>query len=106
MPILTLPANIWLIAYDIANPRRLQRIYRAVKGDAMPVQYSVFLGVLNDKNVRRLAHELGSEINPAEDDVRFYHLPASLQYDCLGRPWIAEGLFLGQREKSGNESGK
>jgi CRISPR/Cas system-associated endoribonuclease Cas2 len=32
----------WLIAYDIASPRRLVRVYRLLREHAVPVQYSVF----------------------------------------------------------------
>src|SRR2546425_11381608 len=33
----------WLIAYDIADPRRLARVHRYLKRHAIPVQYSVFV---------------------------------------------------------------
>ena len=33
----------WLVAYDIASPRRLARVHRYLKRHAIPVQYSVFV---------------------------------------------------------------
>ena len=33
----------YLIGYDIADPKRLQRIYRRMTKYAPPIQYSIFL---------------------------------------------------------------
>ena len=33
----------YLIGYDIADPKRLQRIYRRMTNYATPIQYSVFI---------------------------------------------------------------
>ena len=32
----------WLVAYDIAHPRRLGRVFRLLQKHGVPVQYSVF----------------------------------------------------------------
>ena len=36
------PAAAWLVCYDIAEPRRLARVWRAVREFGVPLQYSVF----------------------------------------------------------------
>lgn len=33
----------WLVTYDIADPKRLGRLFRYLKKQGVPVQYSVFL---------------------------------------------------------------
>ena len=35
----TLP---WLVTYDIADPRRLAQVFKRLKKEGIPVQYSVF----------------------------------------------------------------
>ena len=32
-------AGLYLIAYDIADPKRLSRVHRALKREGLPVQY-------------------------------------------------------------------
>lgn len=86
--------NAWLIAYDIADPRRLGRVHRLLKKVAMPIQYSVFLAWLNDREVELLAEELRGHINVREDDVRLYHLPAATELTTLGKQWLPDGVQL------------
>lgn len=33
----------WLVTYDIVQPRNLGRVFRLLKKNGVPVQYSVFL---------------------------------------------------------------
>lgn len=84
----------WLIAYDIADPRRLGRVHRYLKGEAVPVQYSVFAASATANGIRRVRDGLAKKINPRQDDVRIYLLPRPLDISCLGRPSLPEGLLL------------
>ena len=40
-------AKPYLITYDISDKRRLQRVHRLLKSQAIAMQYSVFISVMN-----------------------------------------------------------
>jgi len=84
----------WLIAYDIAEPGRLNRVHRYLKSQAIPVQYSVFVASTTANGIRRIRDALAHKINPREDDVRIYLLPQPLSFSYLGRPPLPQGLLL------------
>lgn len=75
----------WLIAYDIADKRRLSRLHRFIKRRAVPVQYSVFYFEGSSGQVSRFLGEIETYINVKQDDVRAYPLPHDLKYDTFGR---------------------
>ncbi|MDO5667637.1 MAG: CRISPR-associated endonuclease Cas2 [Alcaligenaceae bacterium] len=69
----------YLIAYDIAHPRRLRRVHRQLSAQGYPLQNSVFLCQGNVAELRQLYQQLSSELQPAEDDLRIFPL-ASMWY--------------------------
>ncbi|MBN2886465.1 MAG: CRISPR-associated endonuclease Cas2 [Chromatiaceae bacterium] len=83
----------YLLAYDIADPRRLRRIHRAVRAEGVAVQRSVFLvhGTLNALN--RLLDHLETLMDPRLDDLRAYPVdePAAL---WLGGQRVIQGALL------------
>ena len=83
-----------LIAYDIADPKRLVRVHRYLKTVAVDVQYSVFAGVLAPRQMERVLREIDARIHPREDDVRVYPLPQRCHAVTLGRQHLPEGVFL------------
>ena len=87
-------STAWLIAYDIADPRRLGRVHRLLKKVAMPIQYSVFLAWLTERQLARLVARLHECIDTREDDVRLYHLPVSTELVRLGRQWLPDGVQI------------
>jgi CRISPR-associated protein Cas2 len=84
----------WLIAYDIASPKRLARVHRYLKGEAVPVQYSVFMTRTTLTRIHGIRHELERLIDPRADDVRIYSLPEQLQIDTAGQAALPEGMML------------
>ena len=72
----------FLVAYDIAEPRRLRRMHRVLRKRAMPVQKSVFFYHGTEGALRRLLDELGTLMNPREDDLRAWPV------DPLDTAWI------------------
>ena len=88
-------AAAYLIAYDIADPRRLGRVRRLLTGRALWVQYSVFVGRFSLREVGALVAELRERINRREDDVRIYRLPLFCRPVAIGASLWPEGLLLG-----------
>lgn len=74
----------YLICYDIAEPRRLARVYKFIKGKGLHIQYSVFHCSLTWPNLLELKDKLNSLINEKEDDVRIYPLPAEEKVIIMG----------------------
>jgi CRISPR-associated protein Cas2 len=82
-----------LIAYDIANPKRLVRLHRALKRRATPIQYSVFYAELSRAALVDVAALIESIIDPRKDDVRIYLLPRDGWMRSLGRPATPAGIL-------------
>ena len=92
-----MPANrktSWLICYDIADPRRLQRVHKIIKEFALPFQYSVFRKNTTRREVVKLLTELERIIDPRRDDLRAYPLrPADWHLDA-GKKMLPEGVWF------------
>lgn len=84
----------WLVAYDIRAPKRLARVHRFLRKIGIAVQYSVFGLELDDNGIRDMLGELEPLINPAEDDVRAYHLPDVCPVWTLGKQALPAGIEL------------
>jgi len=84
----------WLIAYDIAEPRRLMKVHKCVKKVGVPIQYSVFLARMTHPEIKGLMEDLSAIIHPRSDDVRAYMIPESIQVDCLGQNPFPDGIML------------
>lgn len=83
----------YIICYDIANPRRLGRVHRALKRLATPLQYSVFLFTGSEQQLQRCLDQLESIIDSRADDLRAYPLPTrGLRYS-QGTGAIPEGIL-------------
>ncbi len=84
-----------LIVYDIRDDRRLGKIFRYLKGVAVPLQYSVFLQVGASRQERLAVEvELQELLDPAVDDIRVYPLPENCKAIRLGRAFAGPGLQL------------
>jgi CRISPR-associated protein Cas2 len=85
------PRN-WLIAYDIANPRRLRRVHRFLCGHAVPVQYSVFATRGSPMKLGLIRAGLAEIVDAEEDDVRVYPVPEPANLAVFGKKALPEGL--------------
>jgi len=74
----------YLVCYDIADEKRLTRIYRLMKGRGLHIQYSVFYCVLTWQELKKLKNEIRQIIHPRYDDVRIYPLSKDSLVAVLG----------------------
>ena len=74
----------WLIAYDIADPRRLQRVHRFLCRHAVPVQYSVFVARCSAAKLGSIRASLAKLVKNREDDVRFTPCLSLPSFSCMG----------------------
>lgn len=84
----------WLVTYDIANPKRLARVFKRLKTAGTPVQYSVFSVQANALQMGKLMAELKQLIDNRDDDVRAYRLPARGWSATLGEAILSEDMWL------------
>ena len=80
----------WLVTYDIADPRRLSRMFRALKKEGIPIQYSVFYVCASQQQMGSLMARLAHLIHPRQDDVRAYRIPEKPLQITLGRSILPE----------------
>ena len=66
--------SVYLIAYDICDPKRWRQIYRIMCGAGDPVQYSVFRCELSDVELHQVQAALWKELNLSEDRVMLVDL--------------------------------
>ena len=84
----------WLVIYDIAHPRRLARVFRQLKKEGIPLQYSVFSVDASNAKMGVLMALIATMINAREDDVRAYRLPENGWRATLGSAMVPEDLWL------------
>lgn len=64
----------WVISYDIPNDKRRTKVSKILEGYGRRAQYSVFECDLDETKTMQLELRLLKEIDPQEDDIRFYPL--------------------------------
>lgn len=62
----------YLLVYDIADPRRLQRVHRRLCRSGLPLQESVFAVFTSIRGLAELLDELQELMHKREDDLRAY----------------------------------
>lgn len=84
----------WLVAYDIADPRRLARVHRVLSRHGLRLQYSLYLAQTTGAGLQALLDELRPLIDRRADDVRAYPVPARVELTLLGRRALPQGALL------------
>ncbi len=93
--------NSYIVAYDIADPKRLRLVFKTMRAWGDHLQYSVFECQLNAADLVRLRTALAAIIHHDEDQVLFVDLgPSAGRGDrvisALGKPYsnIDAPLFV------------
>lgn len=84
----------WLLAYDIADPRRLQKVGRHMRKEGVALQYSVYLVRGNKAKIDLLMDQLASLIDVRADDIRAYPLGENVRIWGLGTQFEDAGFIL------------
>jgi CRISPR-associated protein Cas2 len=82
--------GLWIVSYDVADPGRLRRVARVLERYGCRVQLSVFECRLNTRTLAQARAQIAAEIDPREDDVRWYPLCAwcagGVEWQGTGQP--------------------
>ncbi len=62
----------WIVSYDIPNNKRRTKVAKILEGYGRRAQYSVFECEIDSEKCDKLEQRLQREIDPQEDDIRFY----------------------------------
>ena len=84
----------YLVTYDIADDKRLKRVFKTMRNHGDHLQYSVFECQLNGRDLARCRADLSSVIDHRKDQVLFVDLgPTEGRGDrviaSLGRAYAA-----------------
>ncbi len=85
----------YLVCYDIADDKRLKKVFKAMRDFGDHLQYSVFECQLTPSDLVRCRESLRGIINHAEDQVLFVSLgPAEGRGErvisALGKPYLVK----------------
>ncbi|MFZ1415282.1 MAG: CRISPR-associated endonuclease Cas2 [Defluviicoccus sp.] len=93
--------RLYLVAYDVSEPKRWRRVFRLMKGYGEWLQLSVFRCRLTEERRQRLAAALAKLIDPSADRVLIADLgllPRALgSLEAIGEPLphANEGPWIG-----------
>ena len=72
-----------LVAYDIANPKRLTRVAKVCEDFGVRVQYSIFECRLEEPDFQKFWRQLLQEIEDKEDRLVAYKIDANCAKETL-----------------------
>ena len=75
----------YLIAYDIACPKRLRRVARLLQQHAQRCQKSVFLATASPRQIQQLLDRAAELIQPEEDRIQAWALAPGQPPEGTGR---------------------
>lgn len=78
----------YLLCYDIRDEKRLLKLHKYMISQLIPVQKSVFYGLINEHDLARIIEETLELISVSTDDVRVYRVAK-----------FSEALTLGTNKK-------
>ncbi len=61
--------QVYIVSYDISDPKRLRKVYKVMRGWGDHIQLSVFRCELDHRELVELRRDLAEVINANEDQV-------------------------------------
>lgn len=87
-------ARRWLLAHDIADPKRLQKVWRFLRQEGVRLQHSVYLIRADRAQLEEVLIRLRTLIDAKADDVRVYAITENTQIWGLGTQFNNDGNTL------------
>jgi CRISPR-associated protein Cas2 len=87
-------AQRWVLAHDIRDKKRLQRVWRYLRQEGVRLQYSVYLLAGSRQQIEGIIERLREIIDERADDVRIYPLTENTRIWGLGTQFNDDGNTL------------
>ena len=82
----------FLVAYDIADTKRVAKIGRFLSKIGVRIEYSIFYVSASKEEMTEIAMKINDIIEPNEDDVRIYEIE---DYGiALGKADLLDEIFI------------
>ena len=91
--------HTYLVSYDIADDKRLRKVFKTCRNYGNHLQYSVFECRLSGAGYEKLVGDLLAVIDPAQDSIHLYHFVGDVAASRrrlgqgrdieVGGPWLA-----------------
>ena len=94
LPIPHSHAQRWLLAHDIRDKKRLQKVWRYMRQEGVRLQYSVYLLAGTRHQIEGIIDRLRELIDERADDVRIYPLTENTRIWGLGTQFNEGGNIL------------
>jgi CRISPR-associated protein Cas2 len=83
--------HVYLVCYDISDPKRWRKVYKTMKGHGVWLQLSVFQCRLSRENLLRMTDALSDLIDASEDHLLVIDIgPAEnvkIRVESIGKPF-------------------
>jgi CRISPR-associated protein Cas2 len=87
-----------VIAYDIPDDKRRNKLVKLLKNYGKRVQFSVFEAMLDNNQVQKMIQRAKQLIDPKQDSVRVYRICAECEKNLtilgLGERYIMEPFII------------
>lgn len=74
----------YVVAYDIPDDKRRNRLFKTMKGFGIHTQFSLFECSLSDKEFEAMVEKIQKLIDKSEDDIKIYTICSN----CLEKVYI------------------
>jgi CRISPR-associated protein Cas2 len=86
----------YIVTYDVADQKRLRRVFKLLKGYGEHLQFSVFRCDLTNMTLAKMKAELSEAIHALEDQVLIIDVGPTegrgeVVFESLGKAYVDEG---------------